>query len=65
MVGGNRERGRVLDGLGAAEIVTDITEAQAAGLILKKAGGPPDRRDQCMRRAALIVVYGNPRAGPR
>jgi NADPH:quinone reductase-like Zn-dependent oxidoreductase len=37
---GSRERAHVLDGLGAAEIVTDIAEAQGRfDLILESAGG--------------------------
>src|SRR5437588_4701928 len=58
---GTPERARVLDGLGAAEIVTDITEAQGRfDLILESAGG--NSLTAAIERTAArgtIVVYGN------
>src|SRR6185437_11718718 len=58
---GSRERAHVLDGLGAAEIVTDIAEAQGRfDLILESAGG--NSLTAAIERVAAggtIVVYGN------
>jgi NADPH:quinone reductase len=63
---GNRERGRVLDGLGAAEIVTDITEAQGRfELILESAGGPSlTAAIERIAARGTIVVYGNSSGEP-
>jgi NADPH2:quinone reductase len=58
---GSRERARVLDGLGAAEIVTDITQAQGRfGLILEGAGGASlEAAIERIEARGVIVVYGN------
>jgi NADPH:quinone reductase-like Zn-dependent oxidoreductase len=63
---GNRERGRVLDGLGAAEIVTDITEAQGRfELILESAGGASlTAAIERIAARGTIVVYGNSSGEP-
>jgi NADPH:quinone reductase len=63
---GNRERGRVLDGLGAAEIVTDITEARGRfELILESAGGPSlTAAIERIAARGTIVVYGNSSGEP-
>jgi NADPH2:quinone reductase len=63
---GNPERTRVLDGLGAAEIVTDIEQAQGRfALILEAAGGRSlqaaiDR----VEAKGTIVVFGNSSGEP-
>jgi NADPH:quinone reductase len=63
---GRRERAAVLDGLGAAEIVTDIAEASGrSDLILESAGGASlsaaiDR----IEAKGTIVVYGNSSGEP-
>jgi len=63
---GSRERAHVLDGLGAAEIVTDIAEAQGRfDLILESAGG--NSLTAAIQRIAArgtIVVYGNSSGEP-
>jgi len=63
---GSRERAGVLDGLGAAEIVTDIAEAQGRfDLILESAGG--NSLTAAIERTAArgtIVVYGNSSGEP-
>jgi NADPH2:quinone reductase len=58
---GSRERARVLDGLGAAEIVTDMAEAQGRfGLILEGAGGASLKAAiERIEARGVIVVYGN------
>ncbi len=63
---GNAERGRVVEGLGAAEIVTTIAAAQGRfGLILEAAGGTSltaaiDRVDH----RGTVVVFGNSSGEP-
>ena len=63
---GSSERGQVLNGLGAAEIVTDIAQAQGRfGLILESAGGAS--LTAAIRRIearGTIVVYGNSSGEP-
>lgn len=58
---GSAERAKVLDGLGAAEIVTDIEDAQGLfELILEAAGGAS--LAAALARVApkgIIVIYGN------
>jgi len=63
---GNRERGRVLDGLGAAEIVTDIAQAQGRfELILESAGGASlTAAIERIAARGAIVVYGNSSGEP-
>ncbi len=63
---GSWERARVLDGLGAAEIVTDITEAQGRfGLILESAGGASLKAAiERIEARGTIVVYGNSSGEP-
>src|SRR5579883_2286007 len=60
-VAGSAERARVLDGLGAAEIVTDIAAATGRfGLILEAAGGASLKAAIGLIEAkGTIVVYGN------
>ncbi len=63
---GSPERARVLDGLGAAEIVTDITDAQVRfGLILESAGGASLKAAiERIEARGTIVVYGNSSGEP-
>jgi NADPH2:quinone reductase len=63
---GSRERTRVLDGLGAAEIVTDIALAQGRfGLILESAGGASLKAAiERIEARGVIVVYGNSSGEP-
>jgi len=63
---GNHERGRVLDGLGAAEIVTDIAPAQGRfELILESAGGASlTAAIERIAARGTIVVYGNSSGEP-
>ena len=63
---GSPERARVLDGLGAVEIVTDITEAQGRfALILESAGGASLRAAiERIEALGVIVVYGNSSGEP-
>ena len=58
---GNPQRGHVLDGLGAAEIVTAIENAQGRfGLILESAGGASlTAAIERIEARGTIVVYGN------
>src|SRR5580693_2567262 len=58
---GSAERARVLDGLGAAEIVTGIEEAQGRfELILEAAGGASLKAAiERIEARGVIVVYGN------
>jgi NADPH:quinone reductase-like Zn-dependent oxidoreductase len=60
-VAGSAERARVLDGLGAAEIVTDIAAATGRfGLILEAVGGASLKAAIGLIEAkGTIVVYGN------
>ena len=63
---GSSERGQVLNGLGAAEIVTDIAQAQGRfGLILESAGGASlTAAIQRIEARGTIVVYGNSSGEP-
>jgi NADPH:quinone reductase-like Zn-dependent oxidoreductase len=63
---GNPERGPVLDGLGAAEIVTAIGDAQGRfGLILESAGGTSlTAAIERIEARGTIVVYGNSSGEP-
>src|SRR3984893_16967867 len=63
---GSRERARVLDGLGAAEIVTDIALAQGRfGLILESAGGASLKAAiERIEARGIVVVYGNSSGEP-
>jgi NADPH:quinone reductase len=63
---GNPERARVLDGLGAAEIVTDIAAAQGRfGLILEAAGGTSlNAAIERIEARGTVVVYGNSSGEP-
>jgi len=63
---GNRERAGILDGLGAAEIVTDIAEVQGRfELILESAGGPSlTAAIERIAAKGTIVVYGNSSGEP-
>jgi NADPH:quinone reductase-like Zn-dependent oxidoreductase len=63
---GNRQRGDVLDGLGAAEIVTAIENAQGRfGLILESAGGASlTAAIERIEARGTIVVYGNSSGEP-
>jgi NADPH2:quinone reductase len=63
---GNSERGLVLDGLGAAEIVTAIEDAQGRfGLILESAGGASlTAAIERIEARGTIVVYGNSSGEP-
>jgi NADPH:quinone reductase-like Zn-dependent oxidoreductase len=63
---GNPERGHVLDGLGAAEIVTDIGDAQGRfGLILESAGGASlIAAIERIEARGTIVIYGNSSGEP-
>jgi NADPH:quinone reductase-like Zn-dependent oxidoreductase len=58
---GSPERARVLDGLGAAEIITGIEDAQGwFALILESAGGPSlTAAIERIEAKGTIVVYGN------
>src|SRR3984893_13372817 len=63
---GSPERARVLDELGAAEIVTDIAEAQGRfGLILESAGGASLKAAiERIEARGIVVVYGNSSGEP-
>src|SRR3954452_2526284 len=63
---GNPERGHVLDGVGAAEIVTAIGEAEGRfGLILESAGGASLMAAiERIEARGTIVVYGNSSGEP-
>jgi NADPH2:quinone reductase len=63
---GSRERAGVLHGLGAAEIVTDIAEAQGRfELILESAGGASlTAAIERIEAKGTIVVYGNSSGEP-
>jgi NADPH:quinone reductase len=63
---GNPERGHVLDGLGVAEIVTAIGDAQGRfGLILESAGGASlTAAIERIEARGTIVVYGNSSGEP-
>jgi NADPH:quinone reductase-like Zn-dependent oxidoreductase len=65
-IAGNPERARIIDGLGAAEIVTDIEQAQGRfALILEAAGGRSLKAaiDRVEARGT-IVVFGNSSGEP-
>jgi NADPH2:quinone reductase len=65
-IAGSPERARVLDGLGAAEIVTDIEQAQGRfALILEAAGGRSLKAaiDRVEARGT-VVVFGNSSGEP-
>src|SRR5712671_5376797 len=63
---GNAERGRVVDGLGAAEIVTTIERAEGAfGLILEAAGGASlTAAIERVDHRGTVVVFGNSSGEP-
>jgi NADPH:quinone reductase-like Zn-dependent oxidoreductase len=63
---GNPERARVLDGFGAADIVTKIEDAQGRfALILESAGGASlTAAIERIEPKGTIVVYGNSSATP-
>ena len=63
---GNVERGRVLDGLGAAEIVTSIEAAEGRfGLILEAAGGASLKAAiDLIDHRGTVVVFGNSSGEP-
>src|SRR5438067_5655649 len=63
---GSRERADVLDGLGAAEIVTDIAQAQGRFELLLESAGGASFTAAIERIAArgTIVVYGNSSGEP-
>ncbi len=63
---GNPERARVLDGLGAAEIVTGIDQAQGRyELILEAAGGASlTAAMQRIEAKGTVVLYGNSSGEP-
>jgi NADPH:quinone reductase-like Zn-dependent oxidoreductase len=63
---GNAERGRVLDGLGAAEIVTAIEEARGPfELILEAAGGASLKAAiERVAHRGTVVVFGNSSGEP-
>jgi NADPH2:quinone reductase len=58
---GNAERGRVLDGLGAAEIVTRIEDAQGRFALILESGGGASLKAAIERIAhrGTVVVFGN------
>jgi NADPH2:quinone reductase len=63
---GNAERGRVVDGLGAAEIVTRIEDAPGRfGLILEAAGGASLKAAiERVEARGTVVVFGNSSGEP-
>ncbi len=63
---GNAERGRVVDGLGAAEIVTTIAAAQGRfALILEAAGGASLKAAiERVEHRGTVVVFGNSSGEP-
>ena len=63
---GGAERARVLDGLGAAEIVTDIEQAQGRfALILEAAGGASLKAAiERVEAKGAVVVFGNSSGEP-
>jgi NADPH:quinone reductase len=63
---GNAERGRVVDGLGAAEIVTTIGAAEGRfGLILEAAGGASLKAAiERVEHRGTVVVFGNSSGEP-
>jgi NADPH:quinone reductase-like Zn-dependent oxidoreductase len=63
---GNTERARILDGLGAAEIVTDIIQAQGRfELILEAAGGASLKAAiERVEHRGTVVIFGNSSGEP-
>jgi NADPH:quinone reductase len=63
---GSTERAKVLDGLGAAEIVTGIEAAQGRfALILEGAGGASlAAAMSCIEPKGVVVIYGNSSGEP-
>jgi NADPH:quinone reductase-like Zn-dependent oxidoreductase len=63
---GNAERGRVLDGLGAAEIVTDIANSQGRFELVLEAAGGASLKAAIERVAArgTVVIFGNSSGEP-
>ena len=63
---GNPERARVLDGFGAAEIITDITQAKTRfELILEAAGGASlTAAIARVEHRGVVVVFGNSSGEP-
>jgi NADPH:quinone reductase len=63
---GSAERGRVLDGLGAADIVTTIEAAQGRfGLILESAGGASLKAAiERVEARGTVVIFGNSSGEP-
>jgi NADPH2:quinone reductase len=63
---GNAGRARVIDGLGAAEIVTRIEDSQGSfGLILEAVGGASLKAAiERIEARGTIVVFGNSSGGP-
>ena len=63
---GNAERGRVIEGLGAIEIVTTIEAAQGRfGLILEAAGGASLKAAiERVDHRGIVVVFGNSSGEP-
>ena len=63
---GSAERARILDGLGAAEIVTRIEEAQGRfALILESAGGPSLKAAiERVEHRGTVVIFGNSSGEP-
>jgi NADPH:quinone reductase len=63
---GNPERGRILDGLGAAEIVTGIDQAQGRfELILEAAGGASLKAAiERVEHRGTVVIFGNSSGQP-
>ena len=63
---GSPERARIVDGLGAAEIVTDIEQAEGRfALILEAAGGPSLKAAIDMIEArGTVVIFGNSSGEP-
>lgn len=63
---GNPERARILDGLGAAEIVTDIDQAQGRfALILEAAGGASLKAAiERVEARGTVVIFGNSSGEP-
>jgi NADPH:quinone reductase-like Zn-dependent oxidoreductase len=60
------ERARILDGLGAAEIVTRIEDAQGRfGLVLEAAGGPSlTAAIERVEHRGTVVIFGNSSGEP-
>jgi NADPH:quinone reductase-like Zn-dependent oxidoreductase len=65
-VAGSTERARVLDGLGAAEIVTNIDDAQGRFELILEAAGGASLTAAIAKIAAkgVVVIYGNSSGEP-